>query len=383
MDRNQLLGLAKVIAPAAVRDYAKNNGWESVEGSRRRIWLFRHPTERLLQLQIPIDRDEDTAEAVFQIAERLAMVEKRPLESVIEDLASAGSDILRFRIISDEARGGSIPLDEAESLLTGARESLSSAACSVCNPVTHHPRTDRAEVRQLLQNVRMGQTELGSFVLKVLCPLNAVTDPPLLAETQPFVRSVTQLLMRSTGQLVTGIEQGNLDSVLEAQEAPNARAEISSNLCKGLMALKGDRETGEIEMSIKWASHLQLPAPNVRSVIRLPSEYFPEIARAHQRLRPQKDEDSDKRMIGTVETLNGDVGEDGRRSGEVTLALLLPDEEEIVRARTMLNPKDYETAVKAHERGLGYVQFIGRLRRGIRVSRIENLVDFKLLSEGE
>ena len=379
MDRSQLISLAKVVAPTIVRDYARTNGWEPVEGSKRRIWLFRHKTERLLQLQIPMDRDDDTAEAVLELAERLAAVEKRPLESVVDDLASAGSDVLRLRVITEEARGGTIPLEEAEGLLVGARQSLSSAACSVSNPVTHHPRIDRVEARQLLQNARMGQTEVGSFVLKVLCPLNAVSDPPMLAETQPFVRSVTTLLMRSTGQLISAIEQGNLDSVLEAQEASTARPEISSNLCKGLMAMRGDRESGEIEMSIRWAPYHQLPTPSESRVIRIPMEYYPEIERAHQVLRPQKDEAKDFIMIGTVETLNGDVGEDGKRSGEVTLALLLPDEDEIVRARTMLTSADYEKAVTAHEQGAGYVQLTGRIRRGVRISRIDNPRDFRLL----
>ena len=111
-------------------------------------------------------------------------------------------------------------------------------------------------------------------------------------------------------------------------------------------------------------------------------EYYPEIERAHQVLRPQKDETKDVLMIGTVETLNGDVGEDGKRSGEVTLALLLPDEDEIVRARTMLTSADYEKAVTAHEQGAGYVQLTGRIRRGVRISRIDNLRDFTLLKTG-
>lgn len=383
MDKSQLITLAKTISPTSIRNYARGTGWEPIEGSRRRIWLFRHSTERLIQLQIPMDPDEDTPEAILEIAERIALTEKRSIEAVVDDLATAGADVLRFRVISDEVRSGTIPLEEAESLLMGARQSLSAAACSVSSPATHHPRTDRVEARELLQNSRMGQTEVGSFVLKVLCPLNAVSDPPMVAETQPFVRNVTTLLMRSTGKLITGIEQGNLDRVLEAQEAPTARPEISSNLCKGLMTLKGDRDSGAIEIAVKWASYLQLPTPDVPKIIRIPVEYYPEIEHAHQILRPQKDECLDKRMIGTVETLNGDVGDDGKRSGEVTLALLLPDEDEIIRARTMLSSDDYEKAVTAHEQGIGYVQLSGRLRRGVRISRIENPKDFKLLKNDD
>lgn len=57
----------------------------------------------------------------------------------------------------------------------------------------------------------------------------------------------------------------------------------------------------------------------------------------------------DHSMIGTVETLNGDVGEDGKRCGEVVLSLLLPDEDELIKARTSLKTSEYERAVEAHE----------------------------------
>jgi hypothetical protein len=76
--------------------------------------------------------------------------------------------------------------------------------------------------------------------------------------------------------------------------------------------------------------------------------------------------------------LNGDVGEDGHRSGEVVFALLLPDEE-VVKARGNLDPENYEKAVHAHEKGRGYVSFNGLLKRGVRVNRIEEITEFKEL----
>ena len=84
-------------------------------------------------------------------------------------------------------------------------------------------------------------------------------------------------------------------------------------------------------------------------------------------------------MIGTVETLNGDVGEDGKRSGEVILSLLLPDETELVKAKVRLDSNDYLLAVQAHERGRTYIQLHGVLRRGDRISRIDRPEDFSLI----
>lgn len=207
MDRQHLHSVAKTISPTAVRHYAQSNGWEPITGSKRRIWLFKHPIEEFVQLQIPIDRDEDTAEAILDSAVRVARVEKRTIESVIKDLASTNSDVLRYRLISEDIKAGTIPLEGAISLFSGAKQMISAAACSVVNPVTHHPMTDRNDARQLIQHARMGQTEIGSFVLKILCPIDSVQDSPLLSETQPYTRTVTTLLMSATQTLSEGLNR--------------------------------------------------------------------------------------------------------------------------------------------------------------------------------
>lgn len=381
MDRQKIYSIAKTLSPTAVRQYAQSTGWEPVTGSKRRIWLFKHPTVELVQLQIPMDRDDDIAEALFEVAKRIAEVEQRTIESVIEDLASSGSDVLRYRIISEDIKAGTIPLEGAISLFSGAKQMISAAACSVVNPVTHHPRTDRNDARQLMQHARMGQTEIGSFVLKILCPLDSVKDSPQLSDSQPFTRAVTTLLMSATSKLIKGIEQGNVDSVLKEQSQNGARPEIPSNLCKGLMDLRGESETGEIELSITWASSTLLPLPEVPSRIRIPIEYYPEIEKVHRILRPLPSENKNQYIIGTVETLNGDVGEDGKRYGEVVLSLLLPDEDELIKARTSLNSSEYEKAVEAHERGRSYVKLKGHLIRGIRISRIDKPEGFTLVED--
>ena len=51
-----------------------------------------------------------------------------------------------------------------------------------------------------------------------------------------------------------------------------------------------------------------------------------------------------------METLDGEPGADGRRSGAVYVSLRLQDSEP-VQARAILDPEKYEVAMKAHMRG--------------------------------
>ena len=85
MDRQALLLSTKGISLSAIYRYATTHGWKSVSGSKRRIWLFSHPDHSLVQLQIPMDTDEDTPLAILEVAMRVAEVENRSIDSVIAD----------------------------------------------------------------------------------------------------------------------------------------------------------------------------------------------------------------------------------------------------------------------------------------------------------
>lgn len=375
-DRETIALLSSQISPSAVRDYAKYRGWEALPNVKGRLWVFRHPEGGLRQLVIPLDKGADYADAMEEIVIRLAASEGRSVEQVFSDLLSVYSDVIRFRIGGDETSSGMLPMTDAPGLLEGARRALLSAACSVVNKVQHHPRMSRVEAEEFLRVCKLGQTEIGSFVVKVSCPLNEMEEPPLAQLTRPFAREATLLLIGACTKIVNGIEQDTVDELL-AHDA-NAPA-ITSNLCDALLRMHSAREKADLSVSLSWAATPKCPIPDIAASATFKPEYFRAIEEIERHLRPLSEEQEQKTLFGTVETLNGDVGDDGHRSGEVVLALLLQDEE-VVRARANLGVNDYATAVEAHEKGRGYVALNGVLKRGVRIGRVENVSDFKLLS---
>lgn len=368
------------LRPLAVRQYAEARGWMRVDGGRWRVWLLRHPEERLRQLQVPMDEDDvGFVDAMLDVVHRLAEVERRSSESVLADLQWPDADVLRVRVASGDAEGGQLSLAADVMLRDGARRALLASACSVINPVPFHPRMSRSEADTLLSACRAGQTELGSYVVKIICPLFAVDEEP-----EPFTRRVTKHLMKVTSELVTSIERTSVDVYLDAQAD---RPGLSANLCDALLRmqprrdedLKGD--AGHLELSTTWAADPRVlpPAPaEVPSRVVIKAAYMREIEWAAQRLRPSATETREVWLVGTVETLDGTVGVDGRRSGEVHFSLLLPDSDS-VRARAILDPEQYEVAMQAHERGRTYVRLLGVLHRGARLGRIEPLRRIELL----
>lgn len=380
-ERQRILHLAEQVRPLAARTYAESRGWCSVEGAVGRIWLLRHPVERLRQLQIPMDAEgEGFGEAMLDVALRLAEIERRPVDEVLVDLQWPDADVVRVRVASPSTEGGQVPLLGDLSLRDGIRRALLASACSVLNPVAFHPRLSRSEADALLAACQAGQTERGSYVVKVVCPLFAVEDEAGPAGGVPFARRVTSLLMRGVAALVESVEQ---DRVEDYVAATDAQPIVSWNLCDALLRMQPERGAGLVELSTAWAADRRVTPPRADEVparVAIRAEYMPSIERAAALLRPNSSEPREELLIGTVETLSGSVGRDGRRAGEVHFSLLLPDSETL-RARATLEPEHYAVAMRAHEHGRAYVRIHGVLRRGGRGGRIDPVRDVRLLED--
>jgi hypothetical protein len=379
--KQQLLKLALGLKPLSVKQYGEARKWKSVEGVKGRIWVLAHPEIPLKQLHIPMDSEiPGFGDAMLEVANRLSAIEERDLLSVLSDLHCVDSDVLRFRISSPDSRMGEVPFLDDIALREGAKKALLAAACSVVKPARHHPRMSRGPAEQLIKNCRSGQTEHGSYVIKIVCPLFSVEKeaPPLPTE-EPFVRKATRLLMTATSRLIKGIEENSVDRVIE-KDGTEGKS-ITWNLCDALLRMQPP-DDGKLELKAQWGSPRDLELPNnTPACVAFPVEYFPVIEKVAGLLRPSKEMDTPQMFVGTVESLNGDVGEDGNRAGEVILSLLDREAGEALKARVNLDASMYELALQAHKQGLGYIRVCGNFQRGIRMGRIDHITDFRLLDD--
>ncbi|NCQ29061.1 MAG: hypothetical protein GW802_16780 [Armatimonadetes bacterium] len=374
------------IAPTDLRDYAKAHGWVLVpEAIADRLYVLCHPDLGQRQLVFPMDTTApDYRESVTRIAGKLAGIEARPVEAVLASLQELRDDTLRIRIHVESNAEASLPLGFAASVVAGAQQLLLSAACTVVNPQAHHPRLGRTEAQQLVDAAQFRHTEHGSFVLKVSCPVNALdAQLPLLLPDEvcaPFVRRATIVLDRAVRELVGAIEADTVPDLVDRTRQAEAPW-LSSNLCEALTRFHDDQVGNSVELSISWAA----TTPVLQEIagapsIRIQEDYFPRIDEVHRALRPGEEENEDT-FVGTVERLDGEMQPDGRRAGEVVLALLLPDAE-TVRARTSLSADQYADADKAHMTDNAYVKVKGRLHPGRQPRSLTDVATFEPLWPG-
>jgi hypothetical protein len=377
------MNLETLIPPTDLRDYAKDQGWVLLkEAAKDRLYVMTNPSFDRRQLVFPMDTTApDYSEAVMLVVGKLAAMEGRSAQAVIKNLLEVGDDAIAFRVTTPRPDERSLPLAFAGSMVTGAQQLLLASACTVLKPQAHHPRLSRTEAQQFLETAKFRHTQPGSFVLNVSCPVQGLdVQAPLLPDEAdaPFVRRTTATLRKALGELVTAIETDSLDTFVEATKN-GANPIVSSNLCEALTRFEDSSLKNSVEIGITWAAAIPKPANEGRiSIIRIQHDYFPRIEEVRRELR-SKEQHLEDVFPATVERLDGEMGDDGKRSGEVIVRLLTPDGDELVRARANLTTDQYELADKAHMTDGAFVKVAGKLHPGRQPRQLSNIKSFELM----
>ena len=364
--------LTRLVTPRAIRVYAEGLGWQRVEGVNGKIAVYKNPDSPLRQLIVPLDEQFDdygvrTAEAI----QRLAEFEKRPAREILNHLLLPPADLLFLREVSSDAEGGTLPLDHAARVIDGTRKVLLSEAHSVLVPQPYHPRMSRGEAEDFLSRCRLGQTDRGSFVLTVACPLVLKADL-LDPNGEPFSRRVTSLLMQSLGELSQAADRMQIEDLADTSRHPG----ISANLCESLLLLRPTGERSYLNITVCWSRALLPDSRESKREVQLRQEVFDVAEVLAPKLRSVPEPRID-RFIGFVDELRGQpLPEIGMPSGEVRFTLF--DQGEEIRAKADLDEMHYSVAGHAHLASR-VVSFKGVLDRLPRLNRIRDVTNFKII----
>ncbi|WP_157056357.1 hypothetical protein [Pseudorhodobacter aquimaris] len=364
-----------------LRDFLKGNGWVvNTAALDDELYVLENPDYARRQLVFPVQQSAaDFIDSTLSVVEKFAELTGETVQAIIPRITSVRNDGLRLRVHSryDDT---TLPLDFASNLVENVEKLIKSAACTVLKPRVMHPRLSHREALQMIGHSRFGQTEVGSFIINVSCPINALDAQGSLEIDEndaPFVRQVFNTMGQSIHKLVRSVEADTLDELVrDLKESPSPL--ISSNMCEALAAMHDDDLANSIDIGFSWSSLRPITSAVKLKPIRIQRDYFSRIEEVRKELRAVELQ-APESYIGTVERLDGDMGEDGSRSGSVLLVLLLTDEDQSVRANVSLNPTQYSDAIRAHETNGAYVRVTGRLRSGQQPRSLTEITQFELI----
>ena len=355
------------VSPAALSAYARTAGWTKVDtyGKHSDVFMGEGLPEIILPRTAHLG---DYARVVSMIIEIFAKVADVDELALYRDLAMADRDVVRVRAVDGDG-SGSVAVSDGIDLMSGARDMILAAACSLQGPQPLYRAGANREARAYLNRVRLGQTEQGSFAITLLSPvISPPIQQPLFSASEygddPTERQVTRRLADPIQQpLFSASEYGDdpierqvtrrlADSLAATREATEktvggdtgafseavARG-VSANLCEALVKLIEPFST--LDISLVWArTH---PMSTARNVVHFDAHDAPILREAARSFRDREPRPGIC-LFGVVQRLKR-----GETDTEGTIALWASIDGQNQAVVAVLKQSDYERAIQAHE----------------------------------
>ncbi len=335
LDRVALLA----VSPAALSAFARCAGWQ--RGEPYRVHSDIYEGESRPEIIVPrTERLGDYATVVATLINTFASATGQDESSVYRSLITADRDVVCVRVA--ESDDGSIALQDGVSLVSGTRDLVLSAACSLREAQPVYRAGANKDATELLHQMRLGQTDQGSFLVTVLTP---VVLPPLQqsllpdsADPNPPVhRQLTQRLVQALSDARRMTERAAAGEDVDLRKTVDRG--VSANLCEALVQIIEPFPT--LDISVSWARTRPVAAP--AAVVRFgraDAGLLREAARTLRAREPQPD----MRLHGFVRVLNRPEADTG---GTVSLMTEIDGKRQSVVA--VLRHDDYNRAVDAHK----------------------------------
>ncbi|MCI8635043.1 MAG: hypothetical protein HFJ05_05530 [Eubacterium sp.] len=305
------------------------------------------------------------AKAVVTVAE----VENKSVEQVLLYLLNPNTDILKIRLEKKDVEAGNILFDDAIRMYENAKRLLAATALDILHPKKYHQGRMDDCVLKFLSNCRFGQTEIGSYVVSVVCPfaeldenedykqLSIFSDEEQCANS--LTRQVTSRVMKNISFIKNQIDNGEMDKLI-LQDGDKI---ISANFYEALGGLNLDSNGADVEFIAEW-SPIVKNTDCVKNRILLTHDYYQPIETTIERLKDETNKST--KIIGRIKKLESSPDVQKRKIGKITVVYL--DENDKRKTVTVnLNKNEYDKAIKAHERGF-HVEIVGEISSGRNVS---------------
>ena len=368
---------------AGVRRYVLAKGWTEEYLAPDDVAVYRKQGQH--ELVLPLDPTyADFRERVLHVVKKIAVLDQKPFETLLYELLLPVSDVVRFRRDDYDTRLGTISMNTGVEFYAGLKKAMLASARTAIKPKSYYTQLAGSEADLFISKCRFGQTEYGSYVTSVICPIEQsyvdADDPQgsLLPEQErsrpiPFARQVTQTFARSVAHIVGAIDDKREASLLEPRSGDLI---VSANLCEALIEMAPEGSQSSLYITTQWADILTPSTDMPEQIVVDGERHYSAIRDLVKALKPSS-EPKRAEYIGRVEGLRGKVGENRRRQGKIDFVFTA--EGRAIKSTVLLDPDSYEEACDAHKLNL-YVSIIGMLRQyNERTFLLEDVSNFAIV----
>lgn len=339
--------------PLAVCRYLDETGWEYIPLKRNNIKIYQYKRKDIFeQVNVPISKELiDYKQAMYNVVKTISDIEKKSVEQIMLYLLNPNTDILKIRLSKQNIESGNIMFDDAIRLYDNAKKLLAATALDIINPKKiHYGRIDEP-VQSFLNQCRFGQTEIGSYVVSVICPFAELSDTDEYKQLSIFsdeeqcanslTRKVTNKLMDNIAYIKNQIDNG------EEKVLSNEDVRISSNFFEALNGMNLQSENMFIEFTTEWAPAVKRNR-SINNHIKISNDYYQPIKNVIDCIKDKTAKRTE--IIGRIKQLSASPIVDKRKDGKIVV-VYIDDNNKAKSITVNLQKEDYENAVKAHQYG--------------------------------
>lgn len=206
-----------------------------------------------------LDDYVDRMEEVLSLVQRVHHLSR---EQILHGIEETASDTLRLR--AEWQSGADAPwttsLAEGRRLLDVAHGAWSDSAREIVR-AERDEKKKRDRVQAFMDSLRLGQTERGSFILRVLAPVPVLDHRQVsiaTLPTPPIERRITQRMFRAIRTLADTATEATKLTPSRVREifVASSRDGVTSSLCQNLASAVSSEKMDAIDLTLSFARHL-------------------------------------------------------------------------------------------------------------------------------
>ena len=210
MRRDELAKHLNDITPAQLETYMLSHGWfrDGDFKGLASIWHRSGTVQSDAELLLPSSASaKDFADRMVDAVIAISLFEDRSFLTVLKEVMGHFADLVRIRVFHNDVDAGTIPINDGVLLNIRARDLMASAVMSTASKRRHFMGKRSPEVKAYIDSLRLGQTEVGSYIVNIIAPVGPSQSDQGSFEDVPLSNIVTANLASSLEALTFAIDE--------------------------------------------------------------------------------------------------------------------------------------------------------------------------------
>lgn len=330
-----------------LEQYLSNSGWTKNP-------LFKK--ENIVQYITPDQTDGvafpvvntfcDYKSAINFALKTIAEIQNIDINLLIKNISHSMEDVIKWRINNAYTKNGTIPLENALSVMSNIKQIISISTKDILNPSSYHSKVMTPEVSKHIEKYRLGQSEIGSYIFNLVCPFSSSSFPFDEQEhlVIPFERKVNEQLYTTIQDISKCIETNNKTIIDENVD----KGIYSSNLLQSLIELDENSRHSGLNLTFDWN-------PNVKSRfteqqnIRIEPSFTEILTPIAEKYKPTNLQ-TEQTFYGKIKTISADPEPSQRENIAIQLSAIDVDSNKIT-IKAILPYSEHDSIQEAFTNG--------------------------------